>query len=251
MSEGGTRPRVSLVIPALDEEPGIGAVLRELPWEWVHEVVVVDNGSRDRTAEIAAEAGARVIREPRRGYGQACLTGIAAADRPDVIAFLDADHGHWSEELPSVVEPVASGRADLVIGSRVLGGARGDALFPHARFGNRLACALLRRLYGVEHTDLGPFRAIATPALASLGMRDTNYGWTVEMQARAALAGLRTIEVPVRVRPRLGRSKISGTVRGTVGAGWKILATLARVRLEGRPRRTPDAAVSDPRRRSE
>jgi glycosyltransferase involved in cell wall biosynthesis len=238
------RPRVSLIIPALDEEEAIGLVLRELPRLELLEVIVVDNGSRDGTAAIAEREGARVVREPRRGYGSACLAGIAAADRPDVVAFLDADHSHHSEELPLVVEPILSGRADLVVGSRVLGGARRDSLLLRASIGNRLACRLLRSLYGATYTDLGPFRAIRADALSALAMGERTYGWTVEMQAKAALRGLRSVEVPVRCRPRIGRSKITGTVRGSVGAGWKILATLFRLKMSPRQRSTPSPGVT-------
>ncbi len=222
--------RVSVVIPALDEEEAIGQVLAELPWAAVSEVVVVDNGSRDRTAEVATAAGARVVREPRRGYGSACLRGIASADRPDVIVFLDADHSDYPEDLLAILGPIADGRADFVVGSRILGGATRSALLPQAYYGNRLACALLRWFFGAPHTDLGPFRAIRADALRRLDMRDLTYGWTVEMQAKAALAGIATVEVPVRYRPRIGRSKITGTVRGTVAAGWKILTTIGRLR---------------------
>jgi hypothetical protein len=219
--------RVAVVIPALDEEASLPRVLGDLP---PVRVVVVDNGSSDGTARVAAAAGAEVVREPRRGYGRACLAGLAhlRADPPDVVAFLDADYSDHPEELPALLAPIAEGRADLVIGSRVLGERQAGALLPQARFGNLLACALIRWIYRQRYTDLGPFRAIRWSSLESLGMADTNFGWTVEMQVKAARRGLRVAEVPVRYRRRIGRSKITGTVAGTVRAGVKILYTVFR-----------------------
>lgn len=225
--------RVAVVIPALDEERSVARVVSEIPRAGdgfaVSEIVVVDNGSSDATAEAARGAGARVVSEPRRGYGRACLAGIAALDGapPDVVVFLDADASDDPSEMPLLVAPIRAGD-DFVVGSRVLGAAEPGALAPQARYGNRLACFLLRVFYGARFTDLGPFRAIRYGALRALGMRDTNYGWTVEMQLRAARAGLRSSEVPVSYRRRVGRSKITGTVRGTILAGAKILWTLAR-----------------------
>lgn len=230
---------VGIVIPALDEEHALPGVLAAIPREgpgWrLGRVLVVDNGSRDRTAEVARAAGATVIAEPRRGYGAACLAGLARLrdQPPDIVAFLDADRSDEPSDLPRILAPILAGAADLVVGSRVLGEREPGSLTTVQAFGNRLAAFLLRRLFGLAATDLGPFRAIQWPALASLGMRDRDYGWTVEMQARAARAGCRVVEVPVRYRRRVGRSKISGTVRGVIGAGWKILFTLARVRLGG------------------
>jgi glycosyltransferase involved in cell wall biosynthesis len=243
---------VVVLIPALDEEPALPGVLAGIPragadgsegpacpdehagWR-VRAIVVVDNGSRDRTGEVARAAGATVIAEPRRGYGAACLAGLATlrAAPPAVVVFMDADGSDDPAQLGELLEPLLSGRADLVIGSRTLGAREPGSLTLPQRLGNRLATALLRALFGLRATDLGPFRAIAWPALETLGMRDRDYGWTVEMQARAARAGLRVIEVPVRYRRRIGRSKISGTVRGVLGAGWKILFTIARVRVGG------------------
>jgi len=225
--------RVAVVIPALDEERSVARVVSEIPRVGdgfaVSEIVVVDNGSSDATAEAARGAGARVVSEPRRGYGRACLAGIAALDGapPDVVVFLDADASDDPSEMPLLVARIRAGD-DFVVGSRVLGAAEPGALAPQARYGNRLACFLLRVFYGARFTDLGPFRAIRYGALRALGMRDTNYGWTVEMQLRAARAGLRSSEVPVSYRRRVGRSKITGTVRGTILAGAKILWTLAR-----------------------
>jgi glycosyltransferase involved in cell wall biosynthesis len=230
---------VLVLIPALDEEPALPGVLASIPrtgdgWR-VREVLVVDNGSRDHTAEAARSAGARVIAEPRRGYGAACLAGLAAlaAAPPAIVAFMDADRSDDPGDLGALVAPIVAGRADLVIGSRVLGEHEPGSLTVPQRAGNRLATLLLGILFGLPATDLGPFRAVRWEALESLRMRDRDFGWTVEMQARAARAGLRVLEVPVRYRRRLGRSKISGTVRGVIGAGWKILWTLGRVRLGG------------------
>ena len=226
-----------MLIPAFDEEPALPGVLASIPragpgWR-VGRVLVVDNGSHDRTADVARAAGATVVAEPRRGYGAACLAGLAhlRARPPDVVAFLDADRSDDPGGLPILLAPILAQEADLVIGSRALGEREPGSLTAVQAFGNRLAAVLLRLLFGLRATDLGPFRAIRWPALESLAMRDRDYGWTVEMQARAARAGLEVIEVPVPYRRRLGRSKISGTVRGVLGAGWKILFTIARVRL--------------------
>ena len=231
---------VAVLIPALDEEAALPAVLAAIPrsgpgWR-VLEVVVADNGSRDRTAEVARAGGATVVREPRRGYGAACLAGLARLRErpPHAVAFLDGDGSSDPAELAGLLAPLAAGGSDLVIGSRVRGGGEPGALTPAQRFGNRLATALLAALYGVRFTDLGPARAVAWGALESLRMRDRDYGWTVEMQARALAAGLRVTEVPVVSRRRRGgRSKVAGTLRGSIGAGWKILFTIARVRLGG------------------
>jgi len=236
-------PSVAVIIPALDEEEPLGAVLAALPRAGgpdgpgfrVREVVVADNGSRDRSAAVARAAGATVVTEPRRGYGSACLAGLAhlRRDPPDIVAFLDADHSDDPGQLAEILAPILADGAELVIGSRTLGVREPGSLTLVQRFGNRLAATLLRLLFGQRATDLGPFRAIRWRTLESLGMRDRDFGWTVEMQARAARAGLRVVEVPVRYRRRIGRSKISGTVRGMMGAGWKILFTLGRVRLGG------------------
>ncbi len=220
-------PRIVVIIPALDEEQAIGDVVRGLP-SVVAEVIVVDNGSRDRTAEFARAAGARVVAEPRRGYGQACLTGIAAAGDTDIVVFVDGDRSDDPSQLTDVVAPILEGRADLVIGSRRLGRRAPEAQPWHAVVGTRLCVGLMNALTGARATDLGPFRAITADALRKLGMCDRNYGWTVEMQVKAARQGLRVVEVPVDYRPRVGRSKVSGTVRGTIGAGTKIIATILR-----------------------
>lgn len=220
------------MIPALDELLSLPLVLADLPRTLVRDVVVVDNGSRDGTAAAAASLGCVVVDEPRRGYGSACLAGLAhlaaAAHPPDLVAFLDADHSDHPEELPRLLAPFVEGCADLVIGSRALGTREPGALLPQQRFGNALAAFLIRRLYGVEVTDLGPFRVIRWDALVRIGMTDRGYGWTAEMQVKALKLGLRYAEVPVSYRRRAGRSKIAGTLRGTVGAGFKILYTVFR-----------------------
>jgi len=225
-------PTVDVIIPALNELESIGLVLADLPADRIRETVVVDNGSTDGTAERARSLGATVVHEPRRGYGQACLTGIATlarrSDPPDVVVFLDADYSDHPEELTRIVQPIADDRADLVIGSRTLGEREPGALLPQARFGNMLASWLIRRLYGVRVTDLGPFRAIRWSSLMELGMADTNFGWTAEMQVKAARAGMAYCEVPASYRRRVGVSKITGTVSGTIKAGWKILYTIFR-----------------------
>lgn len=216
------------MIPALDEEQAIGLVVGEVR-PLVAEVMVVDNGSRDRTADVARAAGARVVVEPRRGYGQACLTGIAAlGGTADVIVFLDGDHSDHPAQLPDLVAPILSGQADMVIGSRTRGRAAPGSHPWHAVAGTRFCVALMNLLIGTRASDLGPFRAITGTALAALDMRDRNYGWTVEMQVKARRAGLRVAEVPVDYRPRIGRSKVSGTVAGTVRAAAKILGTIVR-----------------------
>lgn len=235
---------VDAVIPALNEAASIGLVLRALPPGLIRRVVVCDNGSSDGTPEAAEAAGAFVVREARRGYGAACLKALeaVAADPPDAVLFLDADMSDDPAQAADIVAPLAAGRADLVIGSRSLGAAEPGALTPQARFGNWLATRLLRRFYGVRWTDLGPFRAIRWDAYVSLRMRDLDFGWTVEMQVKAARAGLRGVEVPVRYRRRVGRSKISGTFSGSVRAGAKILATIAADLLRHGPMRSPIAA---------
>lgn len=236
------RRRVGLVLPALNEEDALPRVLDELPEGVCDVVCVVDNGSTDRTGEVARAAGASVLREDRRGYGQACLTGIDwlwSGDglRPplgddDVIAFLDADHSDYPEDIHAILRPLLERRAELVIGSRVLGGASLEALLPQAWFGNRLACFLMRVLFGARYTDLGPFRAVDVAALRAMRMQDRTFGWTVEMQLKAKSLGLRVVEVPVRYRPRIGTSKITGTVSGTLRAGWKILAWIGAWRVK-------------------
>lgn len=226
--------RVGVVIPALNEERAIAKVLGDIP-EWVDLVVVADNGSTDKTPSVAEAAGALVVHEPERGYGAACLRGIAALKDTDIVVFLDGDYSDHPEEMGALVDPIAADECDMVIGSRALGEAEAGSLTPPQRFGNWLACFLMRLIWGVRYTDLGPFRAIGAPALSRLNMQDRNFGWTIEMQIKAAIAGLRTRDIPVRYRPRIGVSKISGTIKGSVMAGVIILSTIARFAFKPKP----------------
>lgn len=215
----------ALVIPALDEESAIGALLGAVDRALIRDVIVGDNGSRDRTAAVAAAAGAEVVRVGERGYGAACAGALARLrDDVDLVVFMDADGSDDPDEMVKLIEPVASGRADLVIGSRQF--LERGALTPQQRFGNWLATRLIHRLYGFGYTDLGPFRAIRRELLDRIGMRDRRYGWTVEMQVRALQLGARIAEVPVTYRKRVGKSKISGTVTGVIKAGFWIVYTI-------------------------
>jgi glycosyltransferase involved in cell wall biosynthesis len=223
--------RVTVVIPTYNEAGSIARVLDDLPAPLVTEVLVVDAGSSDGTREIAAARGARVIVEPRRGYGRACLTGLAAADKPDTVVFLDGDYSDRPGELGRLLTPIREGRADIVLGSRLAGGLARGAMPWHAQFGNRLAATLIRGLYGVSLTDLGPFRAARYEVLRAVELRELTYGWAVELVTRGARRGYRVLEVPVSYHPRIGVSKISGTLRGSVGAAWCILTGIAKNRL--------------------
>ena len=227
--------RVAIVIPTLDEAPSIGRVLDDIPPALANEVIVVDAGSRDATREIAAGRGARVILEPRRGYGRACLTGIEQAADADVVVFLDGDYSDHPEELPRLLAPIRDGRADIVLGSRLRGGMAEGAMPWHQRLGNRLAACLIRALYGVPLTDLGPFRAARRAVLDALALREPTYGWAVELPTRGARSGYRVVEVPLSYRSRIGVSKISGTLRGTLGAAWCILGGIVVNRLRSEP----------------
>ena len=229
--------KVSVVIPALNEENAIAKVIADIPKTVclpdghtggiVQEIIVVDNGSTDNTAAVAEQNGARVVNEPKRGYGYACLAGITALAEttPDIVVFLDGDYSDYPTDMSRLLYPIFEGSAALVIGARKADNAR-DALLPQARFGNWLACFLIHRFFGVRYTDLGPFRAIRYPQLLSLNMQDKTFGWTVEMQLKAAKQSIPVCEVPVRYRKRIGTSKITGTLTGTLKAGYKILTTL-------------------------
>lgn len=230
--------RIGVVIPALNEEGAISRVIAAIP-DWVDEIAVADNGSSDRTAMAAEVAGAHVTIEPLRGYGAACQAGIKALPPVDIVVFLDGDYSDYPEDMHLLVDPILANNADFVVGSRVLGRIEKGALTPQQRFGNWLACRLMRRFFGTEFTDLGPFRAIRAGALDALDMHDRAFGWTVEMQIKAARAGLAIREVPVRYRPRIGVSKISGTVRGTLLAGFTILNVIVRSALSRTPNRCP------------
>ena len=219
---------MSVIIPTHNEADAIGRVLADLPSDLVTEIIVVDSNSNDGTPEIAAKMGARVVQEPRRGYGRACLTGLAAANSPDVVVFLDGDYSDRPSELPILLAPITEGRADITLGSRLHGRSSADALPWHQALGNRLAAGLIRLLYRVEVTDLGPFRAGRAEVLRALALEEPTYGWAVEMILKGALGGFRVVEVPVSYHPRIGKSKISGTLKGTVGAGWFILSLIVR-----------------------
>jgi glycosyltransferase involved in cell wall biosynthesis len=231
-----------VIIPTRNEAQAIGRVIGDLPGDLVTEVIVVDNNSTDGTPEIAARMGARVITEPRRGYGQACLTGVAGASAPDVVVFLDGDYSDRPAELPILLAPIAEGRADITIGSRLSGPRTSGALPWHALFGNWLAASLITYLYGVKISDLGPFRAARAEVLRTVALEETTYGWAVELILKGATQGLRIIEVPVSYHPRIGKSKISGTLRGTVGATWFILSRIALYYFRGRKNSVPRSA---------
>ncbi|HCQ30641.1 MAG TPA: UDP-glucose--dolichyl-phosphate glucosyltransferase [Flavobacteriales bacterium] len=221
--------QIRVIIPAFNEENSVGQVIKDIPKDKVSEIIVVDNNSSDQTASEAEKQGATVLREPRQGYGYACLKGMEyihqTADREtDIIVFLDADYSDYPEELPKVVAPIIQNSYDMVIGSRALGKKEKGSMTPQQIFGNWLATRLIRLFYKVHYTDLGPFRAIKWEALKKMEMEDKTYGWTVEMQLKAAKKGLKVSEVPVNYKKRIGVSKVSGTVKGTIGAGYKILS---------------------------
>jgi len=225
--------RVALIIPALDEEAAIAQLVGQVDREIVDDVVVADNGSADRTAELAQQAGARVVFAPRRGYGSACLAGIAAVPDADVVVFMDGDGSDDPEQISLLLAELQGTGADLVIGSRTRGPREPGSLTAVQVFGNALACGLIHLLWGIRFTDLGPFRAIRRAALQCLNMADPDYGWTVEMQIKAVQQGLECVEVPVRHRKRrAGKSKVSGTVCGSYRAGRRILAYIATARLQ-------------------
>ncbi len=225
-----TKPIVDIIIPAYNEEDSIGKVLQDIPKDWVRDILVCNNASTDNTAEVAQKNGGRVLLQPQKGYGSACLKGIEyiknQEKKPDIVVFLDGDYSDHPEELPKVVRPILEDGMDMVIGSRALGNMQAGAMMPQQVFGNWLATTLIRLIYKYEFTDLGPFRAIRYDKLMEIEMQDPDFGWTVEMQVKAAKFGLKCTEVPVTYRKRIGVSKVSGTIRGTILAGHKILWTI-------------------------
>lgn len=232
------KPRIDVLIPAWNEEKSLPLVLADLPETLVRQIIVCNNGSTDQTARVAEDAGAIVVNQPLRGYGNACLAGMAliekmqASEQPDIVVFLDGDYSDFPEELPQLLAPILEEEMDMVIGSRMLGGMEPGAMTIPQRFGNWLAPLMIRWFFGYRFSDLGPFRAIRWDSLRKMGMNDKNFGWTVEMQVRAAKQKLRCTEIPVRYRKRAaGQSKVSGTIKGTFRAGWKIIATILKLRF--------------------
>jgi glycosyltransferase involved in cell wall biosynthesis len=223
-------PKICVIIPAFNEENSIAKVIADIPEGLVQEVIVVNNNSNDNTEINARNAGATVLREKRAGYGYACLTGIEYVKylehSPNIVVFIDADYSDHPEEMPLLVQPIINGGMDMVIGSRALGKKEKGSMTVQQIFGNWLATRLLKWIYGVHYTDLGPFRAIRYDKLLEINMQDPTYGWTVEMQLKAAKLKMKVTEVPVNYRRRIGFSKISGTVKGTVLAGYKIITTI-------------------------
>jgi len=218
--------KISVIIPAFNEEESLPHVLNDLPRDRLHQIIVVDNRSTDRTAEVGRENGATVVPERRRGYGRACLAGMAALDHPDIVVFLDGDYSDYPEEIDLLVEPILRDEVDFVVGSRMVLESSRRALLPQARYGNQLAVFLIRLFFRHTFTDLGPFRAIRYDSLQAIGMRDKDFGWTVEMQIKAVQNKLRIREIPVSYRMRIGVSKITGTLSGTLKAGAKIIYTI-------------------------
>jgi len=221
---------IDVIIPAFNESKSIGNVLADIPKNIVREIIVIDNNSSDFTTEVSRKAGAIVLHEKRQGYGYACLKGLehlaAKSHKPDIVLFIDADYSDFPEESPNILKPILESGHDLVIGSRSLGNKEKGSMTVQQIVGNKIAVTLIKFLYNVDFTDLGPFRAIRYDKLVELNMQDTTFGWTVEMQVKAAKKGLRCCEVPVSYRKRIGHSKISGTVKGTVLAGYKIITTI-------------------------
>jgi len=228
--------KIGVIIPAFNEEQSIGLVINAIPKELSKVVVVGNNGSTDQTAAVARKAGAVVVDEPRKGYGNACLAGMAYLKTletpPEIVVFLDGDFSDYPGEMTNLIRPIVENELDLVIGSRVLGNRENGALLAHQRFGNWLAVSMMKWLYAYRFTDLGPFRAIRYDRLMQLDMQDRNFGWTVEMQVKAAKHGLKCTEVPVSYRKRVGTSKVSGTIKGSVMAGYKIIGTILREKFK-------------------
>ena len=224
------RKKISVIIPAYNEQDSVGLVLKGIPSALIDEVVLVNNASTDKTAEVAKQAGATVLMENQKGYGKACLKGIdylnGKTDKPEIVVFLDADYSDHPEELSNLIKPIIENGFDMVLGSRSLGERERGSMTPQQVFGNWLACLLMKWLFDSRFTDLGPFRAIKYEKLVELNMRDEDFGWTVEMQVKAIKKGYKYTEVPVSYRKRIGVSKVSGTIYGTVMAGYKIITTI-------------------------
>lgn len=227
-------PHISVIIPAFNEENSVGKVVRDIPKDWVKEIIVCNNNSNDDTRNNALAAGAIVVDEPTKGYGNACLKGMAYLKEnnitPDIVVFIDADYSDFPEQLPELVAPILNDEMDLVIGSRALGAKQKKSMTPQQIFGNWLATKLIKWFYKVEFTDLGPFRAVTYDALMRIDMQDKTFGWTVEMQVKAAKQHMKCTEIPVDYRLRIGKSKVSGTLKGTVMAGYKIITTIFKYR---------------------
>ena len=225
-------PKISVIIPAYNEEESICLVVGDIPKQIVNHIIVVNNGSDDRTAINAENAGAYVVNEPTMGYGQACLKGIASLPGDtDIVVFLDGDYSDYPEDMKDLVRPIINGEMDMVIGSRITGKKEKGALMLHSSIGNVFASSMIRFFWGFRYTDLGPFRAIRYKSLMQIGMKDTNFGWTVEMQIKAVINKLRIVEIPVRYRKRIGQSKITGTVGGSIKAAVKIIYTIIKYRV--------------------
>lgn len=237
-------PSIAVIIPALNEEAAIGQVISQIPG-FVTRIIVADNGSTDRTAGRAKAAGAEVVSVPIAGYGRACLAGVTAAGNADILVFLDGDGSDVPGEMGSLLQPILTGEVDMVIGSRALGKSERGSLTLPQRFGNRLACSLMKLFWGATYTDLGPFRAIRRSAYERLSMTAPTFGWTVEMQVRALKQKLAVADVPVSYRCRIGTSKISGTVRGVILAGTYILGTIFAERLGRGPRPAKHRAIPE------
>lgn len=222
--------KVIVIIPALNEEKALPLVVRDVLQNKVDEVIVVDNGSTDKTFSVAKECGATVLKEDRRGYGYACLKGIeyAKEKKPDIVVFLDGDYSDYPEEIPSLIKPIIEEDYDVVSGSRMMGSREKGSMTPQSFYGNKLGTFLIKHLFGFSFTDFGPFRAIKFDKLLDLNMQDKTYGWTVEMQIKAVRKKYKIKEVPVNYRVRIGKSKVSGTLKGTIMASYKILLTILR-----------------------
>lgn len=224
------RPDIRVIIPAFNEQNAVGLVIDEIPKDWVSEIIVVDNGSTDDTFEQSKSRGATALKEPVRGYGNACLRGMRhiaeSSTQPDIVVFLDGDHSDYPEQLIALVKPIIEEGYDMVIGSRALGTKEKGSMTPQQIFGNWLATTLIKLFYGIKYTDLGPFRSIRYSSLLAIGMKDRTYGWTVEMQLKVAKMKFKTLDIPVDYRQRIGVSKVSGTLKGTIGAGYKIITTI-------------------------